>query len=152
VHPRPLDAGAQARQLVSGLRGLYVLLPSLADDSPLRKTHSSLSDRGSAHRTDFLSSVSPSVSIAALHTVPGYRGASLAHHTVTHLASLLLAAFSFLPPDLRLAYPGQEATNDNGELWLVADFNHGNPAGEGFFTSQGFERLEEAVRWSKGRM
>lgn len=94
----------------------------------------------------------PSVSIAALHTVTGYRGASLAHHTVTHLASLLLAAFSFLPPDLRLAYPGQEATNDNGELWMVADFNHGNPAGEGFFTSQGFERLEEAVRWSKGRM
>ena len=100
------------------------------------------------------SSFSSSVSIAALCTLPGHRGASLAHHTVTNLASLLRTAFARMPAELQLALPGDEVHPEtgNGPAWLVADWNEGNPLGQGFFTGEGFEKLEEAVRWSRGKL
>ena len=92
------------------------------------------------------------MSIAALHTVPGYRGASLAHHTITNLAAMQLEAFSFLPPDLRVALEGNQSDPSSDGRFCVADWNEGNPSGQGFFAHEGFEWLDEGVRWSQGLM
>lgn len=85
-------------------------------------------------------SLSATVSIAALHTISSYRSLSLASHTVQNLAVHLQEAFNQLPEEFGLRNAG----------WIAADWNDGNPAGKGFFEREGWELLEEGVRWAKG--
>ncbi|KAL7415129.1 hypothetical protein BDY24DRAFT_383812 [Mrakia frigida] len=80
------------------------------------------------------------LSVAALHTLPTYRSLSLASHTVQNLAVHLQDAFDQLPEEFGL----------KGTGWIAADWDDGNPAGKGFFAREGWELLEEGVRWAKG--
>ena len=89
------------------------------------------------------------VSIAALHTLPTHRSLSLASHTIALLASHLRTAYASLPPVLRDAVDG-DGKGKEGEAWIAADWDDGNPAGRGFFAREGFEKLEEGVRWARG--
>lgn len=90
----------------------------------------------------FSPSFSP-VSVAAMQTLPTHRRLSLASHTIQNLARHLATAFSSLPESLR-------PKDGSGSSWIHADWDDGNPMGQGFFRGEGWDLLEEGVRWARG--
>ncbi|CED84962.1 Acyl-CoA N-acyltransferase [Phaffia rhodozyma] len=83
------------------------------------------------------------LSVAALFTLPTHRGLALASHTVRNYADNIVKAVDRLPIKLREAVP---------DVWVAADWNDGNPFGQMFFQGEGWELLEEAVRWTRGQV
>jgi hypothetical protein len=97
------------------------------------------------------------LSIAILHTLPAFRGSSLASHLLPSFASNLAHAFDGLPAELRKALGEREPSGIAGgeekekmRRWVTADWDDGNPMGSKFFANEGFTLEAEGVRWAKG--